>query len=469
MSFNFGGTGDKKPSPFSFGNTTPAANNTNNLFGNAASTTPAGNPPASTGFSFGATSNPFGKTENASNTQNTTGTSNAPSFSFGGTPQATNLGTSGFGAASTPATPATQADNFNKPAETENKGFSFNTAAASTPAAETPKAGGFSFGKPEEKTASGGFSFGKPEDKPAAGLSFGKPEEKPAAGLNFGKTEDKPSTSFSFGKQEDKLPPSTGISLNKPEDKPADKGFSFGKTEDKPADKGFSFGKTEDKPAEKGFSFGKPAETAKPDEKKDETNKTEEKKEGGFSFGKTEEKKDAKATPAAAPPSLQNRTMEDIIKKWSGDLDKYSKEFQAQARQISTWDQTLLTSGDQISRLYAATVEAEQSSGKVDQALNYIENQQDELSQLLDTYESQVRDITMQANLTQPADQEREKAYTQAETLINDLESVGKNIADLTNELNDSTAALARLKDEDPVELDRQDSQYTSPDIILDR
>ena len=463
MSFNFNNPGgDKKPSPFSFGNTaTPAANANQNIFGQQSSTTPAGNPPAST-LSFGSGSSLFGQKENTSST----GTAK-PAFGFGtATPQpATQFA---FGS-TTPAQPPATGLSFGA-AKTEKPSVSFEAKPASGFSfgkTDAPASGGFSFGKPAEKPGvtlggkeTSGFNFGKqetpatkPEEK-KEGFSFGKPEEK-KEGFSFGKPEEKKENAPSFGKPEEKK---EGFSFGKPEEK-KEGGFSFGKPEEKK--EGFSFAKPEEK--KEGFSFGKPEEKkeggfsfGKPEDKTTGSTKPEEKKDAtGFSFGKTEEKKDGSTlgtkSTAPAPNSLKNKTMEDVINKWSADLDKYSQDFQKQARQISTWDQSLLTSGDQISRLYAATVEAEQSSGKIDQALNYIENQQDELSQLLESYESQVRDITTDAGLNQPADQERESAYQQAEALIRDLEAMGKNIAQLTEELNTSTSSLTRLKDDDPL------------------
>lgn len=500
MSFNFGGnnanSGDKKP--FSFGNTsTPGPSAPTNVFGGMSTTTPAGPPPAKTGFSFGTDNSIKGsgaglfgaasKAENrpmfgtpASTTENK---SAASPFSFGGT--------------NTTATSTTA----QAPAQnTENKGFSFGSSTpAQTPAQNKPS-GGFSFGGNATGSTSTVADASKAIDKPAGGFSFG----------NAGASTSTPaatSSPFSFGtsKPAEQTKPAAATPSA------SSGGFSFGKTDSaavektetaKPAAGGFTFGSTpapapaakstqEAPKASGGFSFG----TTKPEEKKEAGNATtsmpatstpggfqfgnakpEEKKEAGptaagFAFGatKTEDKKDGPAVAdttskptfgastlganaaAPAPPSLKNKTMEDIINKWSADLDKYSQDFQKQARQIADWDKSLLTSGDQISRLYSATVEAEQQSGKVDQALNYIENQQDELSQLLDSYESQVRDITTEVGVTQPADQEREQAYGQAERLVSELNGMGKNLSQMVSELNKSGEVMSRLKEDDPL------------------
>lgn len=513
MSFNFGGnagSGDKKP--FSFGSTpTPASNAPTNPFGGLNSTTPAGPPPSTAAFSFGSTSGPgstgggglFGAANNAGNTPSigsgatstkenasaapfsfekatpsqappfsfgTATTSQAPaatSFSFGSGGNATQAGapaasTTGGLAAPDPSAKKRTVGLFGATDESETTskkpagGFSFgssNTVTTATPVSEP-----FSFApKPTEvntldsnKPTTGGFSFGntsKQSEPPKAapgGFTLGTP----ATGAENKSETVKPTGGFSFGA---------------PNGKAAETGST-------PASGGFSFGGA--KPAEKqdaapaptaGFSFG--AQKAIENNLTPATTATT----GGFSFGATKAvEKNQGAAPmtslastrpdttnttasAPAPASLKNKTMEDIINKWSSDLEKYSQDFQQQAKQISTWDQALLTSGDQISRLYAATVEAEQQSGKVDQALHYIENQQDELSQLLDHYEGEVQNITAEIGVSQPVDLEREKAYSQAEKLVGELDSMGTNLAQMIQELNKSGEVMSRLKEDDPL------------------
>lgn len=391
-----------------------------------------------------------------------------PAFSFGAKPDAK--------PDSTAATPATPAFSFGKSAPEKPKD---DTAAAPTPS--------FSFGakpseKPEEKSAEkpSGFSFGaKPSDKPA-GLSFGGAEpaelkdassEKPAA-FAFGSkpADSKPTPAFSFGAKSDESKPaaaaSTGLSFGMPAEKKD--APSSEKKDDKPA---FSFGAkpAETKPASTtpAFSFGNTAE------KKDGTEKKDDKPT--LSFGakpddkttKPEEKKiqPDKNAPALKPTtlepraiSLDNKTLEDLIITWSKQLTQTKSIFDGYTTKVKTWDQQLTTSSEEISKLHKNASEVESLQQRIDQQLFFVESQQDELDQILDSYELQAdillnsidlngSDVSSSAlvaltsnrntasglNVT---DKLREKAYHNAELLDERLDTLGDNLSSLVEEIN---------------------------------
>ncbi|KAJ3119428.1 anterior pharynx defective 1 [Nowakowskiella sp. JEL0407] len=46
--------------------------------------------------------------------------------------------------------------------------------------------------------------------------------------------------------------------------------------------------------------------------------------------------------------TLKNKTMEEILNKWTSELDMYSKDFHRVAVQVSQWDEVLLRNGDQV-------------------------------------------------------------------------------------------------------------------------
>jgi Nsp1-like C-terminal region len=45
---------------------------------------------------------------------------------------------------------------------------------------------------------------------------------------------------------------------------------------------------------------------------------------------------------------MKNKTMEEIIQKWTGELDRCGELFKAQATDIRRWDQTLVENGDKV-------------------------------------------------------------------------------------------------------------------------
>jgi nuclear pore complex protein Nup62 len=356
--------------------------------------------------------------------------------------------------------PATSGSGFSfgaKPTETKDttKPFSIGGSSGTT--------GGLFGSKSETATASsttGGFSLGakkdeeKKEDKPTGGFSFGTKKED--------KKDEKPTSGFSFGAKKDE---------DKKDDKPRS-GFSFGaKKDDKPAG-GFSFGANKDdekKDDQKtgGFSFG-----AKKDEEKKDN-----KPAGGFSFGakKDDEKKDDKTgntlgstiapsstTNTAAPTlkptkiepiavSIDNKTIDDLINKWSKQLTSTSKIFENYTGKVKQWDNKLISSGDEIIALNQDTIEAEATQSKIDEQLLFVEKQQDELEKILDNYEQQADvllnnielnsqenngDNNTNINTISVTDKLRERAYHNAELLDERLDDLGENLTTLINEIN---------------------------------
>jgi len=219
-----------------------------------------------------------------------------------------------------------------------------------------------------------------------------------------------------------------------------------------------------------GFSGSMPSTTPTPDKEE----KTEEKKVGFAGFGAFGAKKDESSdkkeetskglsgfgapvttTPevgdkvedrdkVCAPDMVQgmkNKTMEEIINKWTGELDRCSEEFKTQATDIRSWDAILVENGDKIAKLYTATLEATQSQERIDSALTYIQDSQSELTTLLDHYEDVVRECFEQLGGRegmQPADQERQTMYSLAETVNAELDECVKGLGGMIEEINAS-------------------------------
>ncbi|KAF5103456.1 hypothetical protein D0Z03_000173 [Geotrichum reessii] len=351
-----------------------------------------------------------------------------------------------FGQKTTESTPALS---FGKPAEATTT----STTASST--------GGGLFGnKPATNTSSTGL-FGKPAESTAtsSGSLFGaakKPEEK-SSGALFGTATKKPEEtakpSFSFG----------GVTTTKPADVVAKPSFGGAKPADTAAKS------TENKASATPLFGAKPAE-----------NKTSTATESTPLFGTkpatsgttaavatTEKKEEAKpavvATPAkplkSAEPTqeetaayLKNRSIEDIISKWTSVLSKLTKEFQTQASDINDWDKVLMENGDRITQMYTEVVVAERKQTSIDQTLDYINRQQDDVEALLDNYEAQAAEFL--ADLAgpdglQPVDQEREKSYRLAEDLNEKLEGMSSNLTNVIKEMNTVQSDLANANPDD--------------------
>jgi nuclear pore complex protein Nup62 len=51
---------------------------------------------------------------------------------------------------------------------------------------------------------------------------------------------------------------------------------------------------------------------------------------------------------ASTAQVMKNKTMEEIINKWTGDLDRCGEQFKNQANDIRRWDAVLVENGDKV-------------------------------------------------------------------------------------------------------------------------
>lgn len=177
------------------------------------------------------------------------------------------------------------------------------------------------------------------------------------------------------------------------------------------------------------------------------------------------------SAPVSLPPPnmLRGRSMEEIVNKWSQELENATKEFTRQAAEVAVWDGVLRRGGDDISRLIQTLQAAEERQSSIEQTLDYVEQQQADLTSLLDGYEAQVTDLlqgAMSSGLnaygsqaitrsmeTGAADAEREKAYAMAESLNSQLDELSRNLSSMiveVNSLSSSTAANASRPHAEP-------------------
>ncbi|KAG9245833.1 Nsp1-like C-terminal region-domain-containing protein [Calycina marina] len=150
--------------------------------------------------------------------------------------------------------------------------------------------------------------------------------------------------------------------------------------------------------------------------------------------------------------------MDEIINRWTSDLVKYQKEFQEQANKVAAWDRLMVDNSEKIQKLYNNTFEAEKASTEVERQLAAVESQQAELIGWLDRYEEDVDQMMGQQQLglgenLQGPDQERERTYKLAEKLTERLDDMGKNITNMVEAINDTSASLSKSnsKADDPL------------------
>lgn len=163
------------------------------------------------------------------------------------------------------------------------------------------------------------------------------------------------------------------------------------------------------------------------------------------------------AAPAAnisvPPPSmLRGKTIEEIVNKWSADLETHVREFNKLAGEVAVWDRTLVDNSNNLAALYSHVLAAEREQNDIDQSLDHIEQQQKDLSAILDTYEKSTEEIlggqggSLRALDTGPADNERDKNYMLATELHTHLDDLSGSLMQMIDFVNTHTLSSGDAK-----------------------
>lgn len=423
----FGNAGASNPASggglFGFGSNASSNNN------GAASTNPPATQSAFTGFGQPK------PTESAATTSATTPAAPAPA-------SAPSL-FSGFGApkpADTSAAKPTTSSFFSQPPA------SVPGSTAAVPAGTATAAAGGLFG-----------GFGKKPDAPASSSTTATTAPPTLPPFSLGLNKDTPSTNTTTAPAAGTSAP-TGF-FNLGGNKDANK---EGEKKDTPA--AFSLFGTKDASTEKKDT---PATTAAPTSfglfgaKKDGASSTPAATTlPTFSLGgasTTPKDADKQTAPVAGsslgatttstaisvpPPSmLRGKTIEEIVNKWSTDLDVHVKEFNQFASEVAAWDRTLIENTRYLSTIYGFILEAEREQNEIDQTLDHIEQQQRDLSITLDVYEKKTDQYFEQGGKfraldTGPADTERDKNYQLATELHGHLDDLSLSLVQMIEAVN---------------------------------
>ncbi|KAJ1679974.1 FG-nucleoporin nsp1 [Spiromyces aspiralis] len=154
--------------------------------------------------------------------------------------------------------------------------------------------------------------------------------------------------------------------------------------------------------------------------------------------------------PSTAATILESQTLEDILQAWTSELAEQTRVFQDQAKTIGSWDEILLTHGQTLTELYDATVKAEKEQDTLDQSIEHMEAQQRALQNLLDGYETRIRELAEGTSgvgakfgsgkrHTTNADEERERTYTTVSRLNIQLDDLAERLKSLIKDVNAST------------------------------
>lgn len=144
-----------------------------------------------------------------------------------------------------------------------------------------------------------------------------------------------------------------------------------------------------------------------------------------------------------------NRSLEEIITRWSIDLETYKVDFIERGSEIKKWENIMAEHTDKILNLSTEVIEAERTQGIVDNMLNQLENEQEHLEKLFDYYEASLGEIENQRSEPQPVDDEREIVFNAVLTLNDKLVELGAGAEEMIKALNDASAKLENTTNTD--------------------
>ncbi|KAF8623435.1 hypothetical protein AX15_006377 [Amanita polypyramis BW_CC] len=151
----------------------------------------------------------------------------------------------------------------------------------------------------------------------------------------------------------------------------------------------------------------------------------------------------APSSIAVAPPSmLRGKTLEEIVNKWTSELETHVKEFNRFAGEVSVWDRALIENSKDIAALHSHVSAAEREQNDINQSLDHIEQQQKDLASALDAYEKIAQEILggqgagLRALDTGPADTERDKNYMLATDLHTQLDDLSSSLSQMIDSVN---------------------------------
>ncbi|KAF8502489.1 Nsp1-like C-terminal region-domain-containing protein [Gautieria morchelliformis] len=140
---------------------------------------------------------------------------------------------------------------------------------------------------------------------------------------------------------------------------------------------------------------------------------------------------------------LRGKTVEDIVNRWTTELETHTREFSHLASEVAVWDRTLIENGNYISALYATVLAAELTQASLDQSLDHVEQQQRHLTATLDQYEKPASEIlhgpggimssTEGLGL---ADSERDKSYALPANLYTQLDDLSRSLTQMVESVN---------------------------------
>lgn len=143
-------------------------------------------------------------------------------------------------------------------------------------------------------------------------------------------------------------------------------------------------------------------------------------------------------------PALSFRQLEEMINKWSVDLDEQEKAFLTQASLVASWDRLLVSNGEKIVSLSESVERVKQDQSRLESELDFVRAQQRELEEMLLPLEDALAQEAQQAgggaaNGGATYDAERERTFQLAETIDSQMRRLSDDLKEIIERINSSS------------------------------
>lgn len=143
-------------------------------------------------------------------------------------------------------------------------------------------------------------------------------------------------------------------------------------------------------------------------------------------------------TATTISPTTTYAQLEEMINRWSEELQGQEKVFLEQATQVNAWDRVLHENGEKIGHLNIELEKVKLDHQRLDHDLDLILGQQTELEEVLKPLEENVAQQAATYSQQQPqhADLERENIYKLTENIDDDLKKLSVDLKDVIEHIN---------------------------------
>jgi nuclear pore complex protein Nup62 len=131
------------------------------------------------------------------------------------------------------------------------------------------------------------------------------------------------------------------------------------------------------------------------------------------------------------------RELQELVANWTSELEENEKLFLKQAQQMSEWDKTLTLNAEGIINIHSDLDSVKSDQNKLEKELDLILAQQKDIEELLRPLEEQAS--YRQSSTQQKADVERERIYSLAESLDQQMQQMEQSLAEIIEHINSAS------------------------------